>query len=303
MESMLYKEYTSCRLCPRQCAVDRTQKTGACGMGSTPYVARAALHTGEEPVFGTAGAVFFSGCSLSCVYCQNHAISHGRWGRPVDTEALAEIYLSLEAAGADTLDLVTPTHFRPHVTDAVLFAKKKGLSIPVVYNTSGYETPEAIRALDGAASVFLADYRYASPTLAARYSHAADYPEVAIAAIEEMLAVTGEPQFDTRGIMTRGTLVRLLLLPGAVIDMKRRLHTLHRRFGNRIVYSLLRQYTPPVGMPAPLDRTVTDAEYVSVLRDAEALGLRYAFTQGKESATDTYLPAFDGTGVPETNRK
>ncbi len=298
MQTKVYEEYAFCRLCPRQCCVDRRTETGACGMGDTLILARAALHFGEEPCFGKAGAVFFSGCSLSCVYCQNHEISRDCFGRPGTAEGLADVFLSLEREGADTLDLVTPTHFRPHITRALSLSKEKGLSLPVVYNTSGYENADAIAALRGTVDVFLPDYKYHSPRLARDYSHAPDYPKVAFAAIGEMLSVTGAPDFDARGILRRGTVVRLLCLPGALIDAKARLRSLYRTYGDTVVYSLLRQYTPPAGMKPPLDRTVSDAEYVSLVREAQSLGVRYAYTQERESQGSAYLPLFDGTGVP-----
>ena len=293
--------YRSCRLCPRACSVDRTVgKTGACSVGSDLLVARAALHPWEEPCLvgeTGSGAVFFSGCGLGCVYCQNRAISRGEAGAKISVGRLAEIFLELQAAGAANINLVTGTHFLPSILPALDTAKKNGLSLPVVWNTGGYETVETLDALRGYADIFLPDYKYASPETARAYSHAPDYPEAALKAIERMLEISGEPVFAPDGRLLRGTVVRLLLLPGRLLEAKTALSRVFRLCGNDAIYSLMRQYTPQPGLPSPLDRRVTDREYSSFVDHAVSLGVARGYTQERESAEESFIPPFDLTGV------
>ena len=218
-------DYTHCTLCPRRCGVDRTAgERGFCGMGDTLRIARAAVHYGEEPAiagsFG-AGAVFFSGCSLGCVYCQNEEVSHGGLGKDVSPQRLREIFLELIDQGVQCIDLVTPTHFLP----SLLPALSPKLEVPVVYNCGGYETVETIKALEGLVDVYLPDMKYSDAVLAGRLSRAPDYPEVAMAAIREMVRQTGPFQMED-GVLTRGVLVRHLILPGQVVQAKPRSQTM-----------------------------------------------------------------------------
>lgn len=297
----MFEDYSHCTLCPRNCGVDRHTATGRCHMPAALYLARAALHMWEEPcISGTrgSGAVFFSGCSLGCIYCQNRAISRGEAGKAVSPKRLADIFLELQAKGAHNINLVTPTHYLPHILLALPEARKNGLRIPVVYNTSGYEKPEILEKLSGLVDIFLPDFKYSSHVLAQRYSYAADYPDVVRAAIAKMAAMTGAPRFDGNGLLTSGTVVRILLLPGALIDAKNTVRYLSQTYGDRIILSLMRQYTPGVADPAsPLSRTVTDAEYISLVRYARDKGVTLAYTQEKESAADSFIPPFDLTGV------
>lgn len=294
--------YRHCTLCAHRCGVRRDAgERGVCGMGDRSVIARAALHFYEEPpVSGTggSGAVFFSGCSLGCVYCQNREISHGGFGVPVTESELSEIYLRLAAEGAENINLVTPTHFVPSVIRSVAAARAAGLSLPIVYNTSSYETPETVDALDGTVDVFLADDKYHDASLAARYSAAPDYPTAAWKAIGRMVRIAQDPEYDARGMIRRGVIVRLLLLPGHVANSCLALHRLYETYGNRIVYSLMNQYTPPPGMPSPLSRTVTREEYRAFLRYAERLGITDAFIQEEGTAKESFIPPFDLTGVP-----
>ncbi len=289
--------YRSCRLCPRACGVDRLNgERGACGMGAQAVLAHTMLHMWEEPFLsGTrgSGTVFFSGCSLGCVYCQNKAISRGERGRPVSVEKLADAFLSLREQGAHNLNLVTASHFLPSVRAALLLARERGLRLPVVYNTSGYETVEALRALEGLVDVYLTDLRYARADTAARYSGAADYPAVARRAVKEMVSQTGAPVFDGEGMLVRGTVARILLLPSHLIEAKMNVKHLYGTFGDDIYISLMRQYTPMKGAVSPLDRPVSDAEYLSLVSYAASLGVTRAFTQEKGSVSESFIPNFE----------
>lgn len=293
--------YETCTLCPRRCGVDRLHGArGACHMTSRPVLARAALHHWEEPcISGTAGSgtVFFSGCPLGCIYCQNHEIADGTHGVPVTLERLTEIFFELRDAGARNINLVTPTHFAPTVAEAIRRARAEGFNLPFVCNTSGYESVETLRALEGLIDIYLTDLRYARSATAAAYSHAPDYPTVARAAIAEMVRQTGDARLDENGLMVRGTLVRILLLPGQLADAKLSLLHLAKHGRNAVWVSLMQQYTPPAGMPPPLDRRVTEEEYGALVRYAETLGFENAYTQEREAASESFIPPFDLTGV------
>ena len=293
--------YRSCRLCPRACGVDRTAgKTGACRVGSELRVARAALHPWEEPCLvgdKGSGAVFFAGCGLGCIYCQNRAISRGEAGAAITVERLATIFLELQEAGAANINLVTGTQFLPSILPALTSARERGLSLPVVWNSGGYETDATLDALSGSVDIFLPDYKYASAKTAKAYSGAPDYPAVALAAIEKMLSISGDPVFADDGRLLRGTVVRLLLLPGRLLEAKTALTRVFRQCGNAVIYSLMRQYTPQPGLPSPLDRRVTDREYKSFVDHAVSLGIERGYTQEKDCAEESFIPSFDLTGV------
>ncbi len=288
-----------CTLCPRACRVDRSNSLGFCRMPSTVKVARAALHRWEEPpISGTrgSGTVFFSGCTLRCVYCQNRVISHDCGGRTLSSGELAEKMLALQAEGAHNLNLVTGTQFTPAILEA-LRSIKNDLRVPVVWNTSGYETEETIDALSEFVSVWLPDFKYASDELAARLSGAHDYPEVAQRAIRRMLEHAGAFTVDESGICTSGVLVRHLVLPGQRKDSLAVLELLREAVPPEDVrLSLMWQYTPeflPEGAEYDaLRRRVTSFEYNSVLEYALSLGFT-GFTQGRLSATKDYTPDFD----------
>lgn len=285
-----------CSLCPRRCAAvrDSAHGDGACGLPETAHLARAALHTGEEPCFGTAGAVFFSGCTLQCAYCQNHTISRSAAGKPVTPERLSDIFKELCEQGADVLDLVSPTPYLPIIRKALALYRPP---IPVVYNTSGYERVDTLRSLEGLVDVYLPDLKYVTGALAAELSGAADYPETALMAIREMVRQTGPMQHDARGIATRGTLVRHLILPA---HTRESLAVLDALSGIPDVWvSLMCQYTPVVSVDGhpELSRRVTKREYDKVTYHLLALGLNDGYVQDRSSANTTYIPAFDTTGV------
>ena len=300
--------YTECRLCPRGCAVDRTAPgpRGVCGQGDEVRVARAALHYWEEPpISGEAGsgAIFFSGCPLRCVFCQNHRISSEGFGRAVSVPRLAMMMLELQGQGALNVNLVTALHFAPQVARAVALARDAGLSIPVLCNTSGYERPELVSALDGVVDVWLADFKYASPDLAARYSRARDYPRVAAAALSQMVAqveARGGRRLAPDGTMLQGVVVRHLVMPGASGDSVAVLDRVWEIGGNRVDLSVMNQYTPNAACRArgdELSRTVTDAEYERVLDHADDLGFERMWWQQGGTVSESFVPEFDDTGV------
>ena len=297
---MSFKEYENCRLCARNCGVNRTVSTGFCKATDEMYIARAALHYWEEPpISGTngSGTIFFSGCSLSCVFCQNRDISRGRAGKTVKIDRLADIMMNLQSKGAHNVNLVTPTHFVPSIAESIKIARAKGLSVPIVYNTGSYDNLSTLKMLDGLVDVYLPDLKYFKPKTASELSSAADYPMVARAAIDEMVRQVGEPIFDRQGIMTRGVIVRILLLPSHVAEAKLSLKYLMDTYGDKIYVSLMNQYTPMQGMRPPLDRKVTREEYYQLTDYAERLGLVNGFTQEFGTAEESFIPPFDNTGV------
>ena len=288
-----------CNLCPRACGVERENgERGACGQGSVVRVARAALHFFEEPaISGTrgSGTVFFCGCSLGCVFCQNREISRGETlGTPMDRHALAETMLRLQEEGAHNINLVTPTHFADRVAETLSDVRGK-LKIPVVYNSSGYENLSTLRMLEGLIDVYLPDFKYASPETARRYSSAPDYPKVAVTAIREMVRQTGGLRFDENGILQRGVIVRLLVLPGERKDAIEVLKLLASAVDpTEIRLSLMSQYTPEFALDTPypnLHRRLTRFEYDSVWETACALGFA-GYSQARESASARYTPDF-----------
>ncbi len=288
--------YENCMLCGRACGVNRAQGAlGYCKKGTELSLARAALHFWEEPPISGergSGAVFFSGCSLGCVFCQNEEISHGGLGESVSADRLASIFLSLEKQGAHNINLVTPTHYVPSIRDALLLAKTQGLSIPIVYNTSAYDSAQALSMMEGLVDVYLPDFKYHRSDIAMKYSFAKNYPSIAKSALAEMVRKRPVPTYNEEGILTSGVLVRVLVLPGAVANAKLSLRYLWDTYGDHILYSIMRQYTPREGLMPPLNRRVTEAEYEDVLSYALRIGIRDAFTQGAESASETYTPPF-----------
>ncbi len=287
-----------CFLCPRRCGALRAEgQLGVCGMGEHARVSRVSLHAFEEPPISGergSGTVFFTGCSLGCIFCQNHAIRPLHTGRELSTKELSAVFLMLQQKGAHNVNLVTPTHFADKVALA-LSAVKNELRIPVVYNCGGYERVETLRMLEGLVDIYLPDFKYISPELAGAYSHASDYAEHAQAALAEMFRQVGGVQFDSGGMMTRGVMVRHLVLPGSRQDSIAVLEKIADTVPVEAVrLSLMRQYTPdfaPKDGPRALLRRVTSFEYEQVLERAQALGF-LGFFQGKESASDRFTPDF-----------
>ena len=297
------EDMSCCCLCPRECRADRRAgQAGRCGMTDQLVVARAALHMWEEPCItgrGGSGTVFFSGCALGCVYCQNHEIAAGHAGKQISVERLAEIFLELQAKGAENINLVTAGHFLPQVRKALGLAKAQGLTLPVVYNTGGYEKREAVCSLEGLVDVYLPDLKYMSPELASRYSYAPDYFEVASQALAQMVEQTGPPVFDERGMMTKGVIVRHLQLPGCLEDSRRVIRYLYETYGDDIYISIMNQYTPlPQTAPWPeLCRRLTEEEYEELVDYAIGLGVENGFIQEGETAQESFIPPFDAEGV------
>lgn len=328
-----------CTLCPRKCHANRLAdvslaRAGICGViGEDVLVARAALHMWEEPCISGehgSGAVFFSGCPLHCVYCQNEAISRARAGKRISVGRLAEIFLELQGQKAANINLVTPTHYTPQIVRAVELARNQGLTLPIVYNCSGYEKVDTLKMLEGIVSVYLTDFKYMEEELAASYSKAADYPQVAKAALAEMVRQMGavpdesgesrqagvvfgeddksrqtEAAFDEDGMMQKGVIVRHLLLPGHLQNAKKVVYYVYRTYGDRVYLSLMNQYTPMPGMKdefeqngwPQLNRRVTKREYERLVEYAISLGVENGFIQEGETAEESFIPAFDNEGV------
>ncbi len=297
--------YEDCRLCPRMCRADRTQRTGFCQSGSGARVARAALHQWEEPCISGkngSGTIFFSGCTLGCCFCQNHVISRQGVGKEVTPEELCRILLRLQDQGAHNINLVTATHYLPSVTAALRLAGSR-LTIPVVYNCGGYENPDVIRALDPYVDIWLPDLKYYSSSLSARYSGAKDYFTMASQAILQMVSQAGPPVLDENGLMRSGVIIRHMVLPGARKDSVRLLHWMDENLPKHQYYiSLLSQYTPfflvrDTDRYPEINRRITTYEYRKVVDAALELGLSEGYMQEKSSAREEYTPPFDLEGV------
>lgn len=294
--------YDKCNLCPRNCSVDRSVKTGFCGCSDKLKIARAALHYWEEPCISGkngSGAVFFSGCTLRCCYCQNDEISRGGFGKEITVERLAQIFLELQEKGANNINLITATQWLPSVIKALDMVKGR-LTIPIVYNCGGYETPETINALDGYVDIYLPDLKYYSSEYSKAYSKAPDYYEVAIKAIGEMIKKTGKPQFDGNGLLKKGVIIRHLVLPGLRKDSINLLRSLHENIENgSYLISIMSQFTPTENSrkTCGFDRRITSFEYNSVIEEAKRLGLVDGYMQEKSSAKEEYTPPFDLEGV------
>ncbi len=294
-----------CTLCPRNCKALRTDgKKGFCGELNTVRVARAALHFWEEPCISGengSGTVFFTGCTLRCVFCQNHYISTGNVGKEITIERLSDIFMELEAQGANNINLVTPTHFVPQIVEALKIAKSKGLSLPVVYNTSGYETIDTLKLLEGYVDVYLPDFKYLDHNHAKKYSMAEDYPEVAKQAIAEMVKQVGEPVFDENGMIKTGVIVRHLLLPGCLNDAKKIVEYLYHTYENKIYMSLMSQYTPldtlDRGRFPELAKKVNPKMYDWLVDYAIEIGVEQAYIQEGDVAEESFIPSFQLEGV------
>lgn len=288
----------SCTLCPRRCGVNRAEgEIGFCGAKLLPKIARAALHFWEEPCLSGkngSGTVFFSHCTMQCVYCQNFDISTCQKGKEISIDALSGHFLRLQSEGAHNINLVTPTHFVPQIIDALTAARQNGLSIPVVYNSSGYESVDTLCLLDGLIDIYLPDFKYYHEKYAIRYSGAPDYFETASQAIHEMVRQSGPPEFDENGIMQKGTIVRHLMLPGLLFDSKKIIDYLYEAFGDAIYISIMSQYTPLPHVCAypELDRRVPPAHYAALVDYAASLGITQAYVQEGESAKESFIPPF-----------
>lgn len=296
-------KYENCLLCPRKCGINRrTGQTGVCGVSSEIKVARAALHYWEEPCISGkrgSGAVFFSGCSLHCVFCQNREISDGKEGKVISKARLSDIFMELAGKGANNINLVTPGQYIPDIVWAVNDAKSRGMKLPIIYNTSGYENVTELKLLEDIVDVYLPDFKYMDSTLSARYSRAKDYPSVAKQALSEM--VRQQPDVvidDATGLIQKGVIVRQLLLPGHVNDAKAVLKYLYDTYHDHVYISMMSQFTPIALKDYPeINRTVTKREYERLVNYALEIGITNAFIQEGDVAKDSFIPAFDCEGV------
>lgn len=293
-----------CRLCPRECLADR--KRGAAGYckvtGSGIRAARAALHFWEEPcISGTVGSgtIFFSGCTLRCVYCQNREISAGQMGIEISIERLVEIFFELQKKGAANINFVTPDHYTDQIAEAVRLAKKQGFSLPFVYNCSGYEKTETLQMLEGLIDIYLTDFKYMKEETARRYSKAANYPETVKAALKEMVRQQPQPEFDLDGMMKKGVIVRHLLLPAHRKEGEQIVEYVYNNYGSQVYLSLMSQYTPLEGLEdyPEINRRITKREYERFVDYVLSLGIEQAFVQERESVGAEYIPAFEGEGI------
>lgn len=295
-----------CNICPRKCNIDRSVQKGFCSVDDKVVVARADLHMWEEPCISGAhgsGTIFFTGCNLKCIFCQNHEISGNNTtdstiGKEVSIERLADLMLELEYKGANNINLVTAAHYVDRVREAVMNAKTKGLNIPIVYNTSSYETVDAIRSLEGLVDVYLPDFKYFDNELAIKFSRAPLYKEVATAAIDEMVKQVGMQQYNEKGLIQSGVIVRHLILPGHTKDSINILDYLHERYGVNISISVMSQYTPITHIEEypELNRKLTKREYDKVCKHAIDIGIENGYFQEGDVALESFIPSFDFEG-------
>ena len=290
-----------CNLCPRNCGVNRYEALGFCRASDKVKVAYYSLHQWEEPVISGSkgsGTVFFSNCNLKCIFCQNKKISTLGYGKEISNERLKEIFLELQEKGAHNINLVTPTHYVPQIVEALKEAKKVGLNIPIVYNTSSYENVSTILLLEGIVDVYLADLKYFDDSLGCKYSKCENYFEVARAAIQAMYEQVGKFEI-VDDLMVKGVIVRVLVLPGHVDDSKNLIKYLYETYGNNIIISIMNQYTPVevINEYPNLNRTVSDEEYKDVIDFAVDLGVEMAFIQEGETQDTSFIPDFDDSVI------
>lgn len=287
-----------CNLCPRKCNVDRKNQLGVCGASTTIKIARAALHFWEEPCISGekgSGTIFFSHCSLQCVFCQNYRLSHATpLGEEITISQFADICLDLQEQGANNINLVTPTHYVPWIVEGIKLAKKRGLHLPIVYNTSAYESVETIRMLDGIVDIYLPDLKYFDDQYGILYSHAPNYFFYATEAIKEMVKQVGEPIFNEQGILQRGVIVRHLCLPGLKEDSKKVLHYLYTTYHNQIYISIMNQYTPIRHFKrfSNLNQTLSEDDYDEIIDYALDIGITQAYQQEGETQLESFIPEF-----------
>ena len=297
------KFYKDCTLCPRNCHADRkVGGTGFCGMSAHLMVAKAYKHMWEEPCItgpSGSGTVFFSGCNLGCLFCQNHEISHEHKGLEITASVLSESFLKLQSENASNINLVTGVCHIPLIVNALIMARDNGLTIPVVYNSSGYESVESLKLLEGLIDIYMPDFKYMSSELSLEYSKASDYPDVAKKAMAEMYSQTGPAVISEDGLMKKGVLVRHLVLPGGVSDSKKVLRYLHETYGDNILISIMNQYTPmpSVACHKLLSRKVTPEEYARVIEFADKIGIEKGFVQEGEAVSESFIPSWDLEGI------
>ena len=294
--------YKKCNLCPRNCLIDRSKTLGYCKATDKVKVARSALHYFEEPsISGSngSGTIFFSNCNLKCCYCQNKEISTDGFGKEITIERLSEMMLELEEKHANNINLVTPTHYVPSIIEAIKLARSKGLSIPIIYNTSGYESVETLKLLEGYIDIYLTDFKYSDNKLGKDLSKCPNYFEVASKALEEMYRQTGKNKFNDDGLMTKGIIVRCLVLPTKSDDTKKIINYLYKKYQDNIYLSIMNQYTPVnfIKDYPYLNKTISEDEYNEVIDYAIDLGIKNAYMQEGGTCSESFIPAFDLEGV------
>lgn len=302
---IMYKEYERCTLCPRHCGVNRgNNETGYCRVTADLIASRAALHMWEEPcISGTngSGTVFFSGCSMQCVYCQNQVIASANAGVAITVKRLAKIFVELQNKGAHNINLVTPSHYVPHLVEAIPLARENGLIIPIVYNCSSYEKVETLRKLEGLIDIYLPDLKYYSSDISRRYSNCGDYFNISTKAIEEMVRQVGEPTFNEDGIMKKGVIIRHLALPGYINDSKEIIKYIYETYEDRVYISIMNQFTPMDNLIhyPEINKTLDEKQYDELVDYAIKLGVENGFIQEGETAKESFIPEFNNFGVLE----
>ena len=293
-------DLTRCDICPNECGINRFKTRGKCLAGVKPRAALASLHFFEEPCISGSkgsGTIFFSGCGMRCVYCQNHEISSGLKGEDISVEELSEIFKQLELLGADNINLVSPSHFAPQIIEALELYKPR---VPVIYNTNGYEKPGTLAVLDKYIDIYLTDFKYADSDVAAELSGCPNYPVTAIGAIEKMLETKGGRLFGADGILKRGVIIRHLIIPSFLDNSLRAIEIMAERFKDKAIISLMSQYTPlkELELPEKINRPLKPLEYKIVLKRAEALGFKDIYIQDLDSVSAGYIPQFNFKGIP-----
>lgn len=293
----------SCKLCPRNCGANRLkEKRGFCGALDKVKVARAALHYWEEPCISGnvgSGTVFFSHCTLKCVFCQNYNISQCEWGKEITIERLSEIFLELQEKGALNINLVTPTHYVPQIIEALKISKSKGLKLPIIYNSSGYEKVETIKLLKGYIDVYLPDIKYFDSKYSSKYSKANSYFDLAIEAVKEMVNQVGEVEFDKDGIIKKGVIIRHLMLPGLLFDSKKVIDSIYKNFGDKVYISIMNQYTPLENVEnyPELNKSLNSKHYDAIIDYALNIGVKNGFIQEEGTDKESFIPLFNFEGV------
>lgn len=286
-----------CSICPRKCSIDRAESAGYCGAREKAHIARAALHRWEEPIISGergSGTVFFCGCNLNCIFCQNYKINHSVMGIEADEETLCRIMLDLQHQGAHNINLVTPAPHVPLIARTLPLARQAGLTIPVVYNTNAYENVQTLKMLEGLIDIYLPDFKYVSSSLAKKYSDAEDYFAIAAQAIAEMYRQVGNIKLDENGMAASGVLIRHMVLPGCVDDTRRVLDYVSANYPKNVYISIMSQYAPPKDdLPKPINRRITKGEYDRALDYAISKGFENVFIQQRNSADLSYTPDFD----------
>lgn len=297
------KELECCRLCRRNCNVNRlNEETGYCRSGLEIRLAKSSLHLWEEPPLSSgmgSGTVFFSNCNFSCVFCQNYKISQQGIGKDISIERLSQIFLNLQSKGANNINLVTPTSYVPQIIEALKISKNEGLNIPIVYNTNSYENTETIKSLEGLIDIYLPDIKYFSDKYAVKYSNAPDYFGTAKNAVIEMFNQVGDIKIGTDGIMKKGVIIRHLMLPGLLFDSKKILDFVYNTFNNRVYLSLMNQYTPFYKSSdyKEIDRKISKKSYNALIEYALSIGIEKGFIQEDETQSESFIPDFDLTGI------